>query len=840
MGRTRAETGGRRLVIVESPTKAKTIRRFLPPSYRVEASMGHVRDLPASAAEIPAEYKNQPWARLGIEVERDFRPLYIVPSKKKRVVSELRAALKDADELLIATDEDREGESIGWHLLEVLKPKVPVRRMVFHEITEEAIRNALQNTRDIDRHLVDAQETRRVLDRLVGYTLSPLLWKKIAPKLSAGRVQSVAVRLMVLRERERILFVPASYWDLKASLAKADGAAQAFEAVMTHHGGVRLASGRDFDDATGELKAGLTPGKDVLLLSEARARELASRLRTAPWTVKEVETRDGKRTPAAPFTTSTLQQEASRKLGLSAKETMRVAQGLYENGYITYMRTDSTNLSREAIEGARRAVRTRYGAEYLSPAPRTYASKAKNAQEAHEAIRPAGSEMKTQAEHGLSGVEGRLYDLIWKRTVATQMADARLRFVTARITVGEGEDASEFRASGRTTLFPGFFRAYVEGSDDPEAALDDQEQPLPELARGDALRCRALEALGHETKPPARFTEASLVKLLESEGIGRPSTYASIIDTVISRGYARKNGAQLVPTFTAFATNNLLEARFAQLVDTGFTAQMEGVLDDIAAGEQEAGPYLERFYRGQEGLAARTQRSLGDVDAKAISTLSFPKWGEFVVRVGRFGPYAEGVIGGEVKTASLPAELAPDEVTRELLEKALVAGNADDNVIGTFPETHQPMLLKSGPYGPYLQLGDDDQEKPKRVSLPRGLEPSAVTSSKRSACCRSRAPWARTRRRAKRSPRRSGVSAPTSNTRAPSPRSPKTRTCSAWGFSGRSSCLPKRPPETGRCASSAHTPRRATPSSCTTGATASTSNTARPTRRSRAGSRRMS
>lgn len=718
-------TGGRRLVIVESPTKAKTIRRFLPASYRVEASMGHVRDLPASAAEIPAEYKKEPWARLGIQVDDRFSPLYIVPAKKKKVVSELRAALKDADELFIATDEDREGESIGWHLLEVLKPKVPVRRMVFHEITEEAILGALETTRDIDQNLVDAQETRRVLDRLVGYTLSPLLWKKIAPKLSAGRVQSVAVRLMVRREGERITFVPASYWDLKAKLEKDQ---HAFEATMTHLGGVRLASGRDFDDDTGKLKAGLTAGKDVLLLGQARAQELAGRLHTEPWRVHKVETRDGKRSPAAPFTTSTLQQEASRKLGLSAKETMRVAQGLYENGFITYMRTDSTNLSREAVEGARRAVRARYGAEYLSPTPRTYTKKAKNAQEAHEAIRPAGSEMKTQAEHGLSGVEGRLYDLIWKRTVATQMADARLRFVTARISVGQGEDESEFRASGRTTLFPGFFRAYVEGSDDPDAALDDQEQPLPELTEGDALRCRTLDALGHETKPPARFTEASLVKLLESEGIGRPSTYASIIDTVVSRGYARKNGSQLVPTFTAFATNNLLEARFAQLVDTSFTAQMEGVLDDIAAGEREAGPYLERFYRGQEGLAARTQESLGEVDAKAISTLSFPKWGDYLVRVGRFGPYAEGRVGGEVKTASLPADLAPDEVTREVLERALTAGNAADNVVGEHPETHQPMLLKSGPYGPYLQLGDDEgQEKPKRVSLPRGLEPSAVT-----------------------------------------------------------------------------------------------------------------
>ncbi len=715
--------GLRRLVIVESPTKAKTIRRFLGPSYRVEASMGHVRDLPASAAEIPSSYKDQAWARLGINDR--FEPIYIVPAKKKKVVSELRAALRDADELYIATDEDREGESIGWHLVEVLNPKVPVHRMVFHEITEDAILRALGETRAIDQHLVDAQETRRVLDRLVGYTLSPLLWKKVAPKLSAGRVQSVAVRLMVLRERERIAFVPASYWDLKARLEKNQ---YAFDAVMTHLGGVRLATGRDFDDDTGKLKAGLTAGKDILLLGQADAKGLADRLKSQAWHVHKVEERTGKRSPAAPFTTSTLQQEASRKLGLSAKETMRLAQGLYENGYITYMRTDSTNLASEAVNGARRAVETRYGKEYLSPSPRSYNKKAKNAQEAHEAIRPAGGDMKTQAEHGLAGLEGRLYDLIWKRTVATQMADAVLRFVTARIHVGEGKAQAEFRASGRTTVFAGFFRAYVEGSDDPNAALDDQEQPLPDLQEQDPLNCKNLDALGHETKPPARFTEASLVKLLEQEGIGRPSTYASIIDTVINRGYARKNGSQLVPTFTAFATNNLLEKQFAQLVDTGFTAQMEDVLDDIAAGDLEAEPYLERFYRGQEGLEARTQTSLAEVDAKAISTLHFPKWGDYLVRVGRFGPYAEGVIDGETVTTSLPADLPPDEITKEYLEKALTEGNAADNVVGAFPETGEVMILKSGPYGPYVQLGDDEQAgKPKRTSLPRGLEPSAVT-----------------------------------------------------------------------------------------------------------------
>ncbi len=720
---TRAASQPRRLVIVESPTKAKTIRRFLPKSgYTIEASMGHVRDLPGSAAEIPEAYKKEDWARLGVNIEKDFEPLYVVT--KKKVITQLKSALKNADELYIATDEDREGESIGWHLVEVLKPKIPVRRMVFHEITEDAILRALEETRDIDQNLVDAQEARRVLDRLVGYTISPLLWKKIAPKLSAGRVQSVAVRLMVLREKERLAFVPASYWDLKAALEKAQSR---FEATMTHLKGVRLASGRDFDDHTGKLKDGLTAGKDVLLLKEAEAKGLAERLPGQPWRVESVEERMATRSPSAPFTTSTLQQEASRKLGLSAREAMRVAQGLYENGYITYMRTDSTHLSQEAVEASRRAIKSRYGEEYLSPRPRQYATKAKSAQEAHEAIRPAGKLMKTREEHGLQGVEGRLYDLIWKRTVATQMADAKLRFVTATIGAGAGEDAATFRATGRTTVFPGFFRAYVEGSDDPDAALEDREQPLPELFKNDALRCQKLESVGHETKPPARYTEASLVKLLEQEGIGRPSTYASIIDTVLNRNYARKEGGQLVPTFTAFAVNNLMERQFERLVDTDFTASMEQKLDDIASGELQAIPYLEDFYFGPQGLSSRVQAGLEGIDARETSTLSFPQWGDYVVRVGRFGPYAEGRIEGETLTTSLPDGLAPADMTEADLHKLLEHGNAADETLGPDPETGQPMLLKRGPYGPYLQLGEGEAGKPKRVSLPKGLEPGEVT-----------------------------------------------------------------------------------------------------------------
>ena len=718
----------KRLVVVESPTKARTIRKFLPKgTYRVEASMGHVRDLPARAAEIPAKYKDQPWARLGVRADNGFEPLYIVPADKKKVVRELKEALKDADELYIATDEDREGESIGWHLLQVLNPKVPVRRMVFHEITQEAILAALDNTRQIDQNLVDAQEARRVLDRLVGYTISPLLWKKIAPKLSAGRVQSVAVRLLVLRERERIIFVPASYWDLKASL-KEKG--QRFEATMTHYRGLRLAVGRDFDDQTGKLKKGLKQGESILLLGEDEARALAHRLPNEPWRVTKLDVRQAKRSPSPPFITSTLQQEASRKLGLGAQQTMRVAQRLYEQGFITYMRTDSTHLSQEAVEASRRAVEQRYGREYLSPGPRQFRSKVRNAQEAHEAIRPAGNQMKTADEHGLSGIDARVYDLIWKRTVATQMADARLRMVTAWIDAGADPDIATFRASGRTIVFPGFFRAYVEGSDDPEAALENQDQPLPDLSEGDTPACEKVEPLGHETKPPARYTEASLIKTLEKEGIGRPSTYATIMGTIQDRGYARRIGNTLSPTFTAFATNNLLERQFEQLIDVGFTAGMEQVLDDIATGEREAASFLRSFYKGEAGLENRVEQALDAVDAREVSTITFPKWGNIVVRVGKYGPYAEGDIDGEQQRASLPEDLIPAAVTEEKLLELLREGNAPDNILGIHAEADLPILLRKGPYGHYVQLGDDEQKgKPKRMSLPPGLAPGEVTFS---------------------------------------------------------------------------------------------------------------
>ena len=743
----------KRLVVVESPTKARTIRNFLPSGeYQVEASMGHVRDLPSSASEIPESLKKEPWSRLGVNTAAAFEPIYIVPSDKKKVVRELRSALKGADELYIATDEDREGESIGWHLLEVLQPKVPVRRMVFHEITREAILDALERTRDIDANLVEAQETRRILDRLVGYTISPLLWRKIAPRLSAGRVQSVAVRLLVLRETERILFVPASYWDLKAGLEQDK---KPFEAAMTHFADVRLVSGKsDFDDETGKLKKGLTAipfedlasgtfnpadvqGKPVLLLGEKDARALAKRLPKKPWRVAKVEERTQTRSPAPPFITSTLQQEASRKLNLSAKQTMRTAQKLYENGHITYMRTDSTNLSKEAVAAARKAVESRYGKDYLSAKPRQYSGKVRNAQEAHEAIRPAGKLMQTREEKKLSGVEGALYDLIWKRTVASQMAEARLRFTTATLEAGEdGEAKATFRASGRRVEFAGFFRAYVEGSDDPEAAIEDRDQPLPPLQQGDTPDCTSVEPIGHETKPPARYTEASLVKMLEGEGIGRPSTYASIMDTIMNRGYVRKQGSQLVPTFTAFAANNLMELQFEQLVDVGFTADMEQVLDDIASGGTEAIPYLRDFYNGQKGLETKVETGLDRIDAREVSSVSFPKWGDYVVRVGKYGPYVEGELEGERVTASLPDELAPADVDRAALEELLQSGNTDDKVLGIHPEADQPVLLKKGPYGPYVQLGstfaslkkDDDLFA---VDLDRALELIAEKTAKR-------------------------------------------------------------------------------------------------------------
>jgi DNA topoisomerase-1 len=706
------------LVIVESPTKAKTIKEFLPRGYRVAASMGHIRDLPDKAADIPAKYKGEDWARLGVNVAKDFEPLYVVPADKKKVVKELKDLLKDADEILLATDEDREGESISWHLTQVLSPKVKVRRMVFHEITREAIREALESTRKIDDRLVRAQETRRILDRLYGYTLSPLLWKKIAYGLSAGRVQSVAVRLLVLRERERRAFRAAVYWDLKAHLQHADSS---FEADLIALDGTRIASGKDFDEKSGTL----VKGKEVVLLDEKKAAKLRDDLLKKKWKVVASEEKPGIRRPAAPFTTSTLQQEANRKLRLSARDTMRTAQSLYENGYITYMRTDSVNLSAQAVGAARELIQRMYGKEYLPPKPRHYSARNVHAQEAHEAIRPAGSHFRTPEETRLKGRERDLYELIWKRTVACQMVDAR---ITSLVVTLEVENAT-FRASGKRIDFPGFLRAYVEGSDDPEAALEDQEVLLPHLEVGDRPSCTGIDALSHQTQPPPRFTEASLVRELEADGIGRPSTYASIIGTIIERGYVQKQGQALVPTFTAFAVIALLEHHFPRLVDLKFTARMEQSLDDIAEGHAEWLPYLKTFYLGKDGLQKQVEAREKKIDPVEARTVEISDLPDTTIRIGRFGPYVEVEQNGDVVRASLPPDAAPAELTAERVEELLRQKLEGPDVLGHHPETNDPIMVLTGQYGPYVQLGQvtDETPKPKRVSLPKGMKPEDVT-----------------------------------------------------------------------------------------------------------------
>ncbi|MBT2383021.1 type I DNA topoisomerase [Streptomyces sp. ISL-11] len=711
--------GGRRLVIVESPAKAKTIKGYLGPGYVVEASVGHIRDLPNGAAEVPAKYKGEPWARLGVNVDADFQPIYVVNHDKKDQVKKLKELLAESDELFLATDEDREGEAIAWHLQEVLKPKVPVRRMVFHEITKDAIREAVANPRELNKKLVDAQETRRILDRLYGYEVSPVLWKKVMPRLSAGRVQSVATRLVVERERERIAFRSAEYWDLTGSFATGRGGDASdpgtFAARLTAVDGRRVAQGRDFG-STGVLKDNST----VLHLDEANARALAAALADSAFSVRSVESKPYRRSPYAPFRTTTLQQEASRKLGFGAKATMQVAQKLYENGFITYMRTDSTTLSETAIQAARAQVTQLYGADYLPDKPRTYAGKVKNAQEAHEAIRPSGDRFRTPAETGLTGDQFRLYELIWKRTVASQMKDATGNSVTVKIAgrSSDGRDA-EFSASGKTITFHGFMKAYVEGADDPNAELDDRERRLPQVTEGDPLTAEEIAADGHATKPPARYTEASLVKELEEREIGRPSTYASIIGTILDRGYVFKKGTALVPSFLSFAVVNLLEKHFGRLVDYDFTASMEEDLDRIARGEAQAVPWLRRFYFGsEEGAPASAADAgngdgdhlgglkelvtdLGAIDAREVS--SFPVGDGIVLRVGRYGPYVER---GEKDTdghqrADVPDDLAPDELTVAYAEE-LLAKPSGDFELGTDPATGHQVIARDGRYGPYV------------------------------------------------------------------------------------------------------------------------------------------
>ncbi|QLE54402.1 type I DNA topoisomerase [Nostoc sp. TCL26-01] len=705
------------LVIVESPTKARTIRNYLPKDYRVEASMGHVRDLPQSASDIPATVKGETWAQLGVNVDADFEPVYVVPKDKKKVVTQLKDALKDASELILATDEDREGESISWHLYQLLKPKVPTKRMVFHEITQEAIKKALKDCREIDEQLVRAQETRRILDRLVGYTLSPLLWKKIAWGLSAGRVQSVAVRLLVNRERQRRAFREGTYWDLKADLEQAK---TPFTAQLTTLAGTKVATGSDFDPNTGRI----TTGRNVVLLTEADAIALKERVTGKPWNVSEVEERPVTRKPAPPFTTSTLQQESNRKLRLSARDTMRIAQNLYEQGYITYMRTDSVHLSEQAIAAARSCVEQLYGKQYLSPQPRQYTTKSKGAQEAHEAIRPAGSSFRTPQETGLSGRELALYDLIWKRTVACQMADSRQTQITVQLQV---EDAG-FRASGKRIDFPGYLRAYVEGSDDPEAALEDQEVILPSLKVGDHPDCRNIAAVGHETQPPARYTEATLVKTLESEGIGRPSTYASIIGTIIDKGYTQLVNNALIPTFTAFAVTDLLEKHFPDIVDPSFTSKMEQTLDDIADGEAEWLPYLREFYLGDKGLETLVKERESQIDASEARTVELENLAA-KVRIGKYGPYIEVDNGDGVVTASIPKDLTPADLDPKQVEVILRQKTVGPDQVGRHPETGEPIYVKIGAYGPYVQLGDksDENPKPKQASLPKGVTPENIT-----------------------------------------------------------------------------------------------------------------
>jgi DNA topoisomerase I len=757
------QAGGRKLVIVESPNKARTIAGYLGKGYVVESSIGHIRDMPDKAAEIPEKYRGEAWARLGVDVDRDFQALYVVPADKKQQVSKLKALLKDADELYLATDEDREGEAIAWHLLEELKPKVPYRRMVFHEITPEAIARAIANPGQLDTGKVDAYQARRVLDRLYGYEVSPVLWKKVMPKLSAGRVQSVATRLIVDRERERIAFRSASYWDLEAEFATAEHGKErlpdhptSFTATLQSVNGRRVAQGRDFT-AQGELRPPAKPGElPVLHLDGAAAAQLATRLENASFQVAGIETKPYRRSPYEPFRTTTLQQEASRKLGFSSKYTMSVAQRLYENGYITYMRTDSITLSQTAIDAARHQARDLYGAEYVPDKPRTYVSKVKNAQEAHEAIRPAGDRFRTPQQAsagGLKSDELRLYDLVWKRTVASQMKDATGQSVSVRVAgTSTTSERAEFSSSGKIITFYGFLKAYVESTDEQNGDRDDQERRFPPLEKDQSLSALGLGPAEHSTRAPARYTEASLIKELEDREIGRPSTYASIIGTILDRGYVFKKGSALVPAFLAFAVVALLERHFSELVDYEFTAQMEDALDQIARGEAERVPWLKQFYFGPEtgGQAARPGggapgggaggasdsqdrsdkrglkslvTSIGEIDARDVSSLPLAGT-DIVVRVGRYGPYLER----DGQRANVPEDLAPDELTPEKAEE-LLNQPSGDTVLGTDPGSGHVLVAKSGRFGPYVteQLDEDSKDKPRTASLLKSMTLDTVT-----------------------------------------------------------------------------------------------------------------
>jgi len=702
------------LVIVESPAKAKTIAGYLGDDYIVESSIGHIRDLPKNASEVPKAYKGESWARIGIDVDNGFKPLYVINSDKKDQIKKLKAALAKVDELYLATDEDREGEAIAWHLLEVLNPRVPVKRMVFHEITKEAIANAIANPREIDSKMVDAQEARRLLDRLFGYEVSPVLWKKVMPQLSAGRVQSVATRIVVERERERMSFVAAGYWSLQGRFGVAESELQDFGATLAAVDGVRVAKGADFGQ-DGRLKR-----DDVTVLDEARSVSLVEDLAEAHFVVRSRESKPYRRRPAAPFTTSTFQQEAGRKLRLSSAMAMRTAQALYEKGFITYMRTDSTTLSDTAVRASRETIGQRYGREFLPDTPRTYKKKAKNAQEAHEAIRPAGDSFRSPSEVAkhLPRSEAEVYELIWKRTVASQMTDCTGDTVQIRMGAisGAGTD-TEFSATGTVITHRGFREVYEEHS---APSADDEERRLPPLAVGDPVDASGFDAEGHQTQPPARFTEASLVKRLEELGVGRPSTYASIIGTIQNRGYVWKKGAALIPSFTAFSVVNLLERHFPVLVDYEFTARMESDLDKIAGGIEDPVPWLAHFYFGdesEEGLKDKVSSRLGDIDARSVNSIPIGSAddGEAVVaRVGRYGPYLQK---GD-QSASIPDDIPPDELT---LARAMefLAMPKDGRELGVDPDSGLMIHAKAGRFGPYVQVGthDDVEDKPRTASL---------------------------------------------------------------------------------------------------------------------------
>ena len=708
---------GKPLVIVESPAKARTIARFLGGEFEVAASVGHVRDLPESAKDIPARYRDKKWARTAVDVENDFAPLYVLTERGREQVKKLKPLLSAAPELLLATDEDREGEAIAWHLVEVLKPKVPIRRLVFHEITKRAIEQALDNARSLDQNLVKAQETRRIVDRLFGYNVSPVLWRKVRPKLSAGRVQSVAVRLVVERERERLAFHSGTWWDLAGQLSADD---EEFRANVVELGGQRVATGRDFDPATGALKA----GSKALLLDEAAAKSVVARLVGQTGKVTRREAKPFKERPAPPFTTSTLQQEANRKLRWSARRTMQVAQRLYENGWITYMRTDSMSLSAEAVAAARKLVEHEFGSDYLPPKPRTYRTKAKGAQEAHEAIRPAGERFREAADcrKAMGDEAARLYDVVLKRTLACQMADARGERATLEVTV----DDALLRTSGKTYLFAGFRRVYVRDMDEEEASDALAERVLPALQPGDATTLDGLEAASHDTQPPSRLTEASLVKQLEARGIGRPSTYASIIDTILRRGYVFKRGTTLIPTWTAFAVTRLMESHFEALVDYDFTAKLESGLDEIAEGRAERLGYLTDFYSGSgrhPGLVPLIELAQANADPRTVCTITLGKSSDghdVDVRVGRFGPF----VSYDGATRSLPDDMAPDELSLEKALELVLSQPDGPRVLGTDPETKLEVTLRDGRFGPYVQLGEQPEgkkaQKPKRASVPKG------------------------------------------------------------------------------------------------------------------------